>query len=206
MVTRDPEATRQKILTAAFEEIHRNGFRSASLDQILKKTGLTKGAFYHHFPNKNALGYAVVDEVIRQLVLDEWVLPLEGSDDPLEALRARFESIPHENVDIACTIGCPLNNLAQEMSPIDETFREKLEAVYGLWKQKITEAFLRGQGAGTVRSDIDPHQCAAFIIASIEGALGMCKNARDPWVLESCLAGLTQYLESLRAPVPAVTS
>jgi len=55
--------TRSKILFAAYKEIHLHGFQAASLNNILAHTGVTKGALYHHFPNKTELGYAVIDEV-----------------------------------------------------------------------------------------------------------------------------------------------
>src|SRR6202044_3625075 len=61
---RDPERTRERLLRAASREIYRSGFQSASLDRILVSAGVTKGALYHHFENKEALGYAVVEEVI----------------------------------------------------------------------------------------------------------------------------------------------
>ena len=72
---RDPERTRGRLLQAAFQEIHRSGFRSADLDAILAKAGVTKGALYYHFDNKEALGYAVVDEVIASKVPPKWVQP-----------------------------------------------------------------------------------------------------------------------------------
>ena len=61
---RDPERTRQHLLQAAFQEMYRSGYQSADLDAILGKAGVTKGALYHHFENKEALGYAVIEEVI----------------------------------------------------------------------------------------------------------------------------------------------
>ena len=61
---RVPDITRSKILEAAYQEIHVQGFQSASMSEILLKAGVTKGALYHHFENKMALGYAVVDEVV----------------------------------------------------------------------------------------------------------------------------------------------
>ena len=70
--SRDPDVTRNKLLQAAFEEIYRRGFQAASLDTILIKAGVTKGALYHHFPDKAALGYAVVDEVVKGLLLKRW--------------------------------------------------------------------------------------------------------------------------------------
>jgi TetR/AcrR family transcriptional regulator, transcriptional repressor for nem operon len=62
------------LLKAAFKEMHRSGFRSADLDAILTKAGVTKGALYYHFDDKEALGYAVVDEVIASIMREKWVL------------------------------------------------------------------------------------------------------------------------------------
>ena len=53
----------------------------------MKRAAVTKGALYHHFPNKQALGYAVVDEYIRWLIYDDFLRPLAArEDDPLWAL------------------------------------------------------------------------------------------------------------------------
>jgi len=64
-------ATRQIILQAAFDEIHARGFQGASLSKILSSTQVTKGALYHYFPNKLALGYAVVEEHIAAHIYDQ---------------------------------------------------------------------------------------------------------------------------------------
>ncbi|HTD14255.1 MAG TPA: helix-turn-helix domain-containing protein, partial [Chthoniobacterales bacterium] len=55
---RDPEGTRQSLLQAAFREVYRYGFQSAGIDAILAATNVTKGALYHHFESKEALGHA----------------------------------------------------------------------------------------------------------------------------------------------------
>lgn len=57
--------TRKRLLEAAFNEIHLHGFQAASISQTLRDTGLTKGALYHHFLNKQQLEPAVIDEVMR---------------------------------------------------------------------------------------------------------------------------------------------
>jgi TetR/AcrR family transcriptional regulator, transcriptional repressor for nem operon len=59
------------LLKAAFKEMHRSGFRSADLDAILAKAGVTKGALYYHFDDKEALGYAVVDEVVTSITREK---------------------------------------------------------------------------------------------------------------------------------------
>ena len=73
--SRDPERTRELLLQAAFQEIYRSGYRSADLEAILAAAGVTKGALYYHFTNKEALGYAVVDEVIASNLHQKWVQP-----------------------------------------------------------------------------------------------------------------------------------
>ena len=81
------EPTRRKLLEAAFEEIHHTGFQAASLSRILKRSGVTKGAFYHYFPSKKDVGYAVIDEIIRLAVLQFWIAPLQ-KENPIDAMIA----------------------------------------------------------------------------------------------------------------------
>ncbi len=199
MVRRDPDATRQKLLEAANLEIYHRGFQNASIDQILRDTGLTKGALYHHFPTKADLGYAVVDEMVSNWILGRWVVPMEQANDPIDGLLQALNALTPDEIQMLREYGCPLNNLAQEMSAVDETFRHKIARVYQRWTERMADAFLRGQGAGQVASDLDCRQAAAFIAATLEGAAGALKNTRDPATLEACLSGLTRYLESLRA-------
>src|SRR5437867_11643614 len=85
-----PEATRRKILEAAFAEFYANGFQGGSLNHIVDMAGTTKGALFHHFAGKQELGYTVVDEMIGPLLLQRWLEPLNDSTDPLPDLQAAF--------------------------------------------------------------------------------------------------------------------
>ena len=188
----------ENIIQAAFHEIHRSGFRSASLDAILTHAGVTKGALYHHFPNKTALGYAVVDEVICKILLQRWLEPVEAADDPIAALEEILVGMGFEEMALACQAGCPLNNLAQEMSPVDEGFRRRLHSIYQRWQDGLAEALRRGQRNRLVRADIDPGKTALFFVASFEGGVGMAKNAKDPKVLEATRDSMLRYLGTLK--------
>jgi TetR/AcrR family transcriptional regulator, transcriptional repressor for nem operon len=84
--SRDPERTRELLLQAAFEEMYRSGFRSADLDAIPPAAGVTKGALYCHFDNKEALGYAVVDEIIASNLHQKWAQPLRNAKNPIDGL------------------------------------------------------------------------------------------------------------------------
>ena len=85
---RDPETTRQVLLDAAFSEMYQNGFRAAGLDAILAGTGATKGALYHHYGNKQGLGYAVVEERVKPLVRERYIRPFTEAEDPIDDPRA----------------------------------------------------------------------------------------------------------------------
>lgn len=198
MTTYNPEATREKLVEAAFYEIWRNGFRSASLDTIFSNAGVTKGAFYHHFKNKKDIGYTVVDEVIRGWIIKWWFDPLQNADDPIDTIIAITHTLQREMPSEVHLFGCPLNNLTQEMSPIDEGFRQRLDAIYQEWRDIIVNALKRGQESGTVRGDIDPHKAAIFITAVYEGGIGVAKNAQKIELFDASLDELIRYLESLR--------
>ncbi len=200
---RDPDSTRQNLLEAAFQEIYRSGFQAASLENILTKARVTKGALYHHFGSKLELGYAVVDELIRPRILSSWLAPILHAPDPIEALLAQIRLGPqHPSFDPI--LGCPLNNLAQEMSPLDEGFRSRLQGLYREWRDGIANALRRGQETERVKPDLDPYASADFMVAALQGGLSLAKNAQDMRLLESCRKGLVTYLESLRpGPRPA---
>lgn len=203
---REPHVTRDKLLKAAFEEIYRRGFQAASLDTILARAGVTKGALYHHFPDKAALGFAVADEVVRGFLLQRWGIGAlaEVSDDPVSALQGIIRHRSAELTSREVELGCPLNNLAQEMSPLDERFRRRVIGTFDDWIGAFAKALERGQEEGTVRRDLDGQKVATFIVASIEGSYGLAKAARSASMVKSNLEVLITFLESLR-PEPRRT-
>jgi AcrR family transcriptional regulator len=202
--TRAPEATRERLLASAFEEIHRHGYQAASLDAILSGAGVTKGALYHHFSDKAALGHAVIDEVVVGLTLDRWTQPLaRHTGDPIEGiklvLRAVADEFSREEFAGRVELGCPLNNLAQELSPLDEGFRRQLLGAFALWTDAFAGALERARAEGVVRPDVEPANVATFLIATIEGSFGLAKNARSAEIVRTNLAILNGYLDGLRA-------
>ena len=190
--------TRGKILQAAYQEIHYQGFQSASLANILARINVTKGALYHHFANKTELGYAVVDEVIAERIHLSFVKPLQYFDNPvdgfIELIRESGNAFSITDIEL----GCPLTNLAQEMAPIDEGFRTRLINIYGLWHQAISDAMVRAKQANQIIDEVDPDTLAMTLVAIMEGALNAAKVAQNLDKLQLCAQGLIQYLELIR--------
>lgn len=195
---RNPDLTRARLLEAGFEEIYQHGFRAASLDSILERAGVTKGALYHHFPNKNALGYAIIDELIRVWIYETWIEPLKDCDNPIDCLQETIHSHLDKVTQEACSCGCPLNNLNQEMSSEDEGFRLRISKVIEGIQQGVAEALRRGQVNGTVRADIDVERTAGFFFAAVEGIAGVSKNSQSSEVMRLNFEALSDYLDTLR--------
>lgn len=198
---RAPDETRREILDAAFDEFYRNGFQAGSLDAVVARAGVTKGALYHHFPDKSALGYAVLEEVVREPLLAAYLEPLSRSEaDPLTALQDVLRRRADDFREIGIAFGCPLNNLTQEMSAVDEGFRERISSTLEAWSAAFADALRMAQESGHVRSEIDVERVAGFVVAAVEGSFGMAKNADSVEVLRSNLEVLADFLETLRPP------
>jgi AcrR family transcriptional regulator len=195
---RDPERTRERLLQAAFREVHRTGFQSAGIDTILAATNVTKGALYHHFESKEALGYAIVDEIIAKLVHDRWLRPMLGNGDPIDILIGNVRRLPVRPQDIRES--CPMLNLAQEMSPLDEQFRKRLERLFLAWQGGVATLLRKGQSQGTVRRDLNPDETASFLVAMVEGHATLAKVAQDAKVWEVGVRNIAGWLRSLRPP------
>jgi TetR/AcrR family transcriptional repressor of nem operon len=195
-VSRNAGRTRALLLQAAFEEIYRSGFRSADLDAILDAAGVTKGALYYHFDDKEALGYAVLDEVMTTDLHQKWVQPLRNPKDPIDALVriVQSESLKREDV----RRGCPLLNLSQEMSGLDEGFRKRTARLFKDWHDAVAGALSQGQKRGLVRNDIDANETATFLIATYEGYVVLTKTSQDARTMQSGQRRVSGHLESLR--------
>ena len=192
--------TRDRILQAAFEEFYRNGFQGGSLNHIAEKSGATKGALFHYFKSKAELGYAIVEEVIQPSGNPRWIDPLKEAGDPIETLKAMFRRNIRE--DLASTEmvsqGCPLNNLAQEMSPLDEEFRMRIKRSYERQRKAIVDALESGKQRGKVKKSVVTKEVAALIVACQMGIWGTMRNTRDAQLMIQSGEALCRFLDTLK--------
>ena len=197
MTTEKPNA-RHRLLEAAFTQIHMHGFQGMRVDAILEKTTLTKGAFYHHFASKQALGIAVVDELIYGKITEIWLETLNNSSDPVNAIQDAFEKSAECYGMEMLMLGCPLNNLAQEMSPINEEFRVHINKIFHEWHDALVGVLKRGIEVGNIIEEIDPLSVATFILACVEGSIGLAKNERDLSPIIRTTDEIDRYLGALQ--------
>ncbi len=196
--TRDLEKSRKEILEVAFMEVYARGFQGVSVDDIVKKTSLTKGAFYHHFPTKLDLGYALVDDVIKPMIIDRWIRPLDHFNNPLDGILKQMKDLIGKSSPAYLRLGCPLNNLVQEMSPIDEGFRKRLKVALHLWIGETEKHLKRAKRAGLLKSDVNVGEVAHFVVMMHEGLYGILKGLDDPKAFDILFDSFKKYFESIR--------
>jgi len=195
---RNADLSRLTLLETAGHEIHQYGFHAASISRILENTTLTRGALYHHFPSKQALGYAVIDELFANYMKSLWLDPLKDCEDPIMAIEQAIADTYQGHGKELINFGCPLNNLSQEMSAVDEGFRERINHQYDIWQTALSNALIQGQEKGLIKKELDTSESAIFIIAAVEGCIGLAKNHQSEQILHGCTCGLINYLHGLR--------
>jgi AcrR family transcriptional regulator len=195
---RAPDLTRRKILMAAFTEFYEHGFQGGSLNKIVEEAGATKGALFHHFDGKQELGYAVLDEVIAPLLQQRWIDPIVDSKNPVADLKRTFKKYVKEDIESGHFVhGCPLNNLAQEMSPLDDGFRTRIDHLYDRWRKAIATALAAGIEARTVRKDVPPRNAATLLVAAQMGIWGTGKSSQNKALMLDAAEAVCSYLDTL---------
>jgi TetR/AcrR family transcriptional repressor of nem operon len=188
-------ATRNQILDAAGRLIHLRGYHCTSLDDVLRDSGVGKGNFYYHFKSKEELGYAIIERLVRGFV--ERTLEPAFADpeaDPVVQIHGFLDRVLDSQRQRNCIGGCPMGNLASELSDVHEGFRKRLAEVFVAWRVTIAQALRRGQAAGRLSGDCNSEGAAHFLVAAIEGAILMSKVTKDIVVMERCVDELKQHL------------
>jgi AcrR family transcriptional regulator len=190
--------TRRLILESLYEDMQVNGFQGLRADKVIKKLGITKGALYHYFPDKFSIGYAIVDEIIGPTFIGYW-LPLKAyKGNPLVFMEKSIQSIQKQFSEKNVVVGSPLSNLIHEMSPLDEGFRIRLQAIVNQIHQIIEQALARGQQEGIVSPQLKPAELAWFILSGFEGSYSISKVAKSTELFVENLNTLKQYLGTMK--------
>ena len=183
---------REKLLQTAFDEIYQNGYSATSVDKILKKAQMNKGSMYHFFKSKKALALAVIEEKLMLHITSKYE-PLthckENIIDELIKILKNREGFDFVN-------GCKLNNMVQELSPIDKDFKIALEKIYLVYENIFEEVLNNAVSAGELKHD-DVKALSIFTVASFEGCLVTAKKSQDGQVYQTCISQLELFLKTL---------
>ncbi|OZM57056.1 TetR family transcriptional regulator [Lottiidibacillus patelloidae] len=167
------------IICKVAEIIHSNGYANTKLSDILKETGIGKGQFYHYFQSKQDLSLAVIDYLISEMEKALFTNVLDKDFPPKEKLNLMLDEIYKMQEIGEGKNGCPIGNLAVEISEEEAMFRDKVASFFDLWEKKVQEVLDNMYRNGELRMKIDTKKQARSIIAMIEGAILRVKNSHD---------------------------
>ncbi|NGP46814.1 TetR/AcrR family transcriptional regulator [Bacillaceae bacterium SIJ1] len=175
---------KQEIILTARELMNSKGYRSTSISDILEASEIGKGQFYYYFSSKYDLGLAVVENVINEWETHFFSI-FETSEEPAAKLNEMLDKNLAFYTDDLMMSGCPIGNLACEMSEHDETFRQKIQYVFDRWIGAVEEALTGMVKEGRLDANMDTKKNAQAIVAMVEGGILLMKNQQDAHFLSN---------------------
>jgi AcrR family transcriptional regulator len=187
----DPEGTRSRVLDVAALSFQRHGYSGTSVHDIVRDAKISGGALAHHFPTKKAIALAVISERVAAEIGSTWLEKVEAAGSVAAGVVQVFEDVIAQLDGSARITGCPLNNLALELSLADKDFRGAIADEYDAWRKAIErriEAEMRAGGAAYAAGD--PSGFATYVVALFSGAIAIAKAEQRTDALKACLARL----------------
>jgi TetR/AcrR family transcriptional repressor of nem operon len=189
---------RSRLLETAMQLMYARGYSAVGVQEICAQAGVNKGSFYHFFPSKQALTLAVIEAHGQRLRhLWEDVMQVEGPWH--ERLQRLFEHAYEAHGTLSAVhgqmYGCPIGNLALELSCQDEAIRQRLGETFLDWASAIERGLRRAIAAEELPA-IDPTLTAQAVVAYFEGVLMLAKTHNDPHVVKRLAQGAAHLLEA----------
>jgi len=193
--TNDPRGLRARVLDAAASAFQARGYSGSSMHDIVAAAGVTGGALHHHFPTKRDLARAVISERVAREIGSTWIAAVEAAPDAAQGIVSVFEGVADALDSRGAVSGCPLGNLAPELSLADEILREAIEAEYRAWRSALAACLKRDFEAGRAPFvHDDPEGLADMVVAMFTGAMSLAKAEQDPRPLRACARALRRMM------------
>lgn len=172
------ESTKTLLLESGIEIMLEKGYNNTGIMEVLKRTGVPKGSFYHYFESKEDFGLKIIDhfaerhkEKLDKTLGDLSVSPLARLKSFCQFGISMFES-EH------CRKGCLIGNLSQEMSDQSEVFRKRLLEIQGESHRRFAECIKEGQQKGEISKKYNCDELAELLLSAWSGAFVRAKTAK----------------------------
>ena len=182
-------------MRAAFQLFHEQGYHATGVATILREAGVNPGSLYHAFAGKEAL----LEEVLRYaltLLRPAVIAPVEAKEaDPLGRVFGLLAQYREGMVLNGCRMGCPIGNLALEVSDDHRGARELIAANFENWVREVG-GWLEAAG-DRLPKDVDRARLARFVLTVMEGGLMQARAAGSLEPFDASVAELRTYFQML---------
>jgi AcrR family transcriptional regulator len=194
---RQPSDARKRIVRAALELFSGRGYYGTSIADILKESGCTRGVLYHYFSSKEELGYAAMDEELRDLFEEGAVSYLQSDEHPIDRLSRTIDTLP--TIVAPGGTGASISSVSLRMASVHDGFRKRLEERIAPSDEQIEEIVSRAVADGKIAGSVDPGVLAHVFITMGAGIhVAPLFHGREA-IWEDARRWLKEYLNSLRA-------
>jgi AcrR family transcriptional regulator len=193
---RKGEQTHHSIIEQAADVFNRQGYAGTSIGDLMDATGLSKGAIYNHFTNKDDLALQVFDYAVGQIQVRVADAIRAAPRHAIHRLVAVVEVYRNYLDDPVFAAGCPVLNTSVEADDTHPALRARAQVVMDIWFDFLIYSVERGIQEGQVRADADAEQVAALIIAALEGGVMVSKLYADSSHLNHVVDHLVDYIQT----------
>ncbi len=190
------ERTKQFVIEQVAEVFNKKGYAATSLKDLTDATGLTKGAIYGNFKNKDEVALCAYKHNARFVynALQENILVAKNNREKLLAYPKTFRSISQQTLQKG---GCPILNTAVDSDDVNEPLQEAVKKTIGLWKQAIVAFIEAGVSKGEFSNQTDASKTAQLLICLVEGGFAMSKATREENYIENALTHMETIISAL---------
>jgi AcrR family transcriptional regulator len=194
-------ATRERLLQTAFQLFHEQGYHATGVATILREAGVNAGSMYHFFSSKDDLLLKVLEFALDYL--EPMVMgPAEAATvDPLERVFVLLNQYREWVGANQCRMGCPIGNLALEVSDGNPAARALIHRNFENWAGRV-EGWL-GSAADELPVGTDLGRLARFVLTVMEGGLMQARAAGHIGPFDDSVAVLRDHITALRAQAAA---
>jgi len=186
---------REKLLEAATAILGRNGYQATSVDEILEAARVAPSNFYYHFKSKEELAIEVLEGYFEKSRQEMAPIFMNRSITATQKLERLHDAIVKKVSASGCCGGCPMGNLAQELSDTHPEFRMRLAKYFEECVEAISGVVRDGVKAGEFRQGIDYQASAYLLFGSMQGLMLLSKSLKKVDPLDQ---GFWQALKLLR--------
>jgi TetR/AcrR family transcriptional repressor of nem operon len=198
MPRRENSELRAHIVKTAYARVFEGGYKGVSMGDIAAAAGIKKANLFHYYPSKEALALAVFDFAAQDA--RRWIDDELGTDgDPIELIEGLFDSTAALMDESACSRGCFVGNVAQELSNENEAIRRRVAEVLDYWHARLVDVLEQGIARGRFRAEIPSPDAAEAVLALFEGAVLLAKARKHTAPLLSARRAAGDYLRGFVA-------
>lgn len=187
--------TRNHLVDAARELFLEKGYEAVSVTEILQKSGVNSGSLYYYFKSKEELLLAVLDWYLANLHPEVIDPARQQTNDPIEQVFAVMSGYRQMLTMTECRIGCPIGNLALEMSEKSEAVRAKIAENFVNWRAAIRDMLVAARDRLPPNMDCDA--LATFCLTVMEGGVMQARAHRSLQPFELSVQLLRDYVNRL---------